>query len=793
MEIGKNTDNLKIDILSGVREPMHEHAEAELLYVLEGECVCTIGKVQYVLGRRDVLLVNSGEPHSVMADHRALVSRIRIPCRDPEVRSSEEPVRFFCNSLAETGFKYTELREHLHLLLLDYAEPGKKRLYGQLGQYYLLLDRLLKDFRKEGGLQTADGESGTDGRLLRSIQYIHANLGEKISLSEIAGILCMSPSTFSRFFRRETGMFFNHYVKKARLEKVAEALVETDLPVTRLSVEYGFANPSVMSTGFKSVYGITPGEYRRQSREAAGRKRSEQAAGKERLRGILESEKEQMNHGQEKTSVCVDAGSGRPYKMWKNRIANIGPAHILETAGMREHVLLLKDQLDIEYVRIWNLFSERLMLREKGGSDINFSRLDEILDFCVENRLKLFLDLAPRTNTAKASENRNIYSTEEGILFESQRDWENCLAGFCRHLVRRYGKDTASTWIFEISFFLNARPYFVSDVYSPGKVWAGSRKIIKSVIPGAAVAGPGLKVVPDPELTESLIRSFLKQDACPDIFTSYNFPYDEEAGNLLCKTTDVQFLGKQIEMIQFLLKKYDFKGKYYITDWNNSLANRNYIQDSCYRGTFVLKNVLDNYDRVDEMGVWYASDLLNVYYDTKGILSGSAGMLTKDGIRKPVFYACRFLTELGSSLIAKGENYIVTENDREDIRILCFNNKNLSPEYYLVEEDRHRPEEISGLFQNRDRLDLQIRLEHLPFDGTVLIRQKIVNETGGSILNEWIRMGCEEDLLPEDVRYLRRISVPEVKIRRETVKDHALELHLELEPHEIRWLSVTPE
>lgn len=788
----ENPQQIKIEILSDLKEPLHTHPEPELLYVLEGECICTSDSRQNLLRQQDILLVNSGEPHTLLTDRHALICRIRISCGHLEGLSAQGYTRFRCNTTLDTGYKYTELRKNLISILLDYAAPEQKHIYGRLGRYYLLLDQLAADFRESSYLADRPADWESDQKLVQIIQYLHAHIGEKINMSEIAEKLFMSPSSLSRFFHKKTGVYFNQYLKNIRLQKAAEALKNTDVSATRLALECGFANPSALSTDFREHFGMTPGEYRRQFRMEQQMQEADQAEQRERLLKRLSIEKEKLSGNAERISVCVDTGRSQPYKMWNNRIANIGPAYILETASIRNHVLALKEELHIEYVRIWSLFSERLMLREKSGDQIRFSKLDEIFDFCVENHLKLFLDLSPRTNVAMASESRDIYSMEEGIVFESQADWEDCLKQFCRHIVWRYGKETVGTWIFEFAFFLNARPYFISDLYSPRVVWSSGMKIIKEMIPQAKVAGPGLMTTTDEELMERLFQNVMMTEMKPDIFTSYNFPYVMEKDEHLHKLQDVRFLGRQIDLIRSLLGKYGFDGEYYITEWNNSVANRNYIQDSCYRGTFVLKNVLDHYDKVDEMGIWYVSDLLNVYYDTEGILSGSAGIITKDGIYKPAFYAFQFLSDLGDRLVERGENYIITKNEDGHIRILCFHNKNLSPTYFLVEEDSHRPEKVSQLFLNKDMLKLKIRLENLNYEDTCIVRQKIVNEEHGSILNQWIEMGCERELLPEDIRYLRRTIVPAVKIQRLRAEEQCLELHIEMAPHEMRWISIVP-
>ena len=108
---------------------------------------------------------------------------------------------------------------------------------------------------------------------------------------------------------------------------------------------------------------------------------------------------------------------------------------MMASANMQKQVLFLAGKLDIEYVRIWNLFSPRMMI---GEAPYNFTFVDEILDFCVDNRLKVFLDLSQRKVVALASEKKAIFSSDERTDFESEKEWSNLLGAFLTHIRRRY-------------------------------------------------------------------------------------------------------------------------------------------------------------------------------------------------------------------------------------------------------------------------------------------------------------------------------------------------------------------
>ncbi len=101
--------------------------------------------------------------------------------------------------------------------------------------------------------------------IIKAQRYIEQRITSKISLDEIANELHMNPSYFSRLFRKETGETFVEYVTKLKIERAKELLRWSNSSIETISESLGYDNKSYFSKLFKSVCGITPGEYREQS------------------------------------------------------------------------------------------------------------------------------------------------------------------------------------------------------------------------------------------------------------------------------------------------------------------------------------------------------------------------------------------------------------------------------------------------------------------------------------------------------------------------------------------------
>lgn len=102
------------------------------------------------------------------------------------------------------------------------------------------------------------------------LEHIRATPSAQLSLSA-AGRLCgLSPSYFSRLFRKTFGHGFSDYLNQYRLKTAAVLLASTDDPIKVISYRAGFRHHAYFTAQFRKVYGQTPTAFR-QRRKHDGR------------------------------------------------------------------------------------------------------------------------------------------------------------------------------------------------------------------------------------------------------------------------------------------------------------------------------------------------------------------------------------------------------------------------------------------------------------------------------------------------------------------------------------------
>lgn len=104
-------------------------------------------------------------------------------------------------------------------------------------------------------------------KIRRVDEFINANLGRDIRLSDLAALTDLSLFHFSRVFKLATGKTPYHYVCERRIAYSCQLLACDDGDVAHIAAKCGFANQSHFTSAFTKAMGISPGRYRRSLRQ----------------------------------------------------------------------------------------------------------------------------------------------------------------------------------------------------------------------------------------------------------------------------------------------------------------------------------------------------------------------------------------------------------------------------------------------------------------------------------------------------------------------------------------------
>jgi transcriptional regulator GlxA family with amidase domain len=95
------------------------------------------------------------------------------------------------------------------------------------------------------------------------LAWISDHLAQELSVDELARQMHMSPRTFARRFKEETGTTPYSWVLAERVRAAQELLEQTDHSVDWIAGEVGFGNAATLRHHFSRSRGLSPQEYRR--------------------------------------------------------------------------------------------------------------------------------------------------------------------------------------------------------------------------------------------------------------------------------------------------------------------------------------------------------------------------------------------------------------------------------------------------------------------------------------------------------------------------------------------------
>jgi AraC family transcriptional regulator len=99
-------------------------------------------------------------------------------------------------------------------------------------------------------------------RLRRVRDYIETHLADRLTLTDIAAVACLSPYHLSRSFKLATGIGLHRYIVTRRVERAKDLILKTNLPLAEIACTVGFGSQPSFTVRFRREIGITPGRLR---------------------------------------------------------------------------------------------------------------------------------------------------------------------------------------------------------------------------------------------------------------------------------------------------------------------------------------------------------------------------------------------------------------------------------------------------------------------------------------------------------------------------------------------------
>jgi xylan 1,4-beta-xylosidase len=314
------------------------------------------------------------------------------------------------------------------------------------------------------------------------------------------------------------------------------------------------------------------------------------------------------------------------------------------------------DELGFRYIRFHAIFHDVLgtVRVENGKTVYNWSKIDQLYDGLLARHIRPFVELGFTPKVLATSQN-SIFYWNGNTSHPKPDGWHDLVEAFVRHIEQRYGKDEVRTWFFEVWNEPNLSGFWEgADQKVYFELYDLTAKTIKSIDPALRIGGPstaGAAWVPE------FLAHVKQSGAAVDFVTTHTYGVDggflDENGvqdTKLSASPDA-IIG-DVRRVREQISASPFPGlPLYFTEWSTSYTPRDSVHDSYISAPYILTKLKASQGLLQGMSYWTYTDLFEEPGPPTAPFQGGFGLLNPQGIRKPAFFAYKYLHALqGDSL-----------------------------------------------------------------------------------------------------------------------------------------------
>lgn len=233
----------------------------ELLFVLGGKGRITVEHKKYSVKKGMLFYFYPDQQHSIETD-------IHNPISFLSVHFSYTNVYFNDNRWTNKDSNemlplqsMQELKEYYSVVTTfkKLTEHWDAKLPGYEFISKAILQQLLYEVFENIKKQTIN--YSTSLKVERIINYMHQNISNRITLTELSELVQLSPTYLSRTFKETTGYSIIEFFNKMKIDKGKELIIEGNRKIKEIAEILGFKDEFYFSRIFKKFEGISPSEY----------------------------------------------------------------------------------------------------------------------------------------------------------------------------------------------------------------------------------------------------------------------------------------------------------------------------------------------------------------------------------------------------------------------------------------------------------------------------------------------------------------------------------------------------
>jgi xylan 1,4-beta-xylosidase len=426
------------------------------------------------------------------------------------------------------------------------------------------------------------------------------------------------------------------------------------------------------------------------------------------------------------------------------------------------------DELGFRYLRFHAIFHDvfKTVTRDAAGQlQFDFTGIDKLYDAMLARRIKPFIELGFTPLALKTSDLK-IFYWQGNTSHPEPEGWVALINAFTRHLLKRYGEQEVRSWYFEVWNEPNLDGFWEkADQKAYFDLYTRTAKAIKAIDPQLRVGGPstaGAAWVPE------LLAHAKATDTPVDFITTHTYGVDHgyldewgQEDRMLSKSPDA--IVGDVRRVRQQIEASHLPGlPLFFTEWSSSYNPRDLVHDSYMSAAYVLTKLRQTQGLAQHMSYWVYSDLFEEPGPPDAPFHGGFGMMTREGVRKPVWFTYKYLAQLAAlngNEVPNKDPFSWAATDGQQVQALVWD--------WRQPDQKVSNRSFFGKPQpSRDVEGATVELHQLPPGRYQLVQRRVGYEVNDAH-TAYLKMGAPKTLNAKQLAELQALTVDKPELQRE--------------------------
>jgi xylan 1,4-beta-xylosidase len=429
-------------------------------------------------------------------------------------------------------------------------------------------------------------------------------------------------------------------------------------------------------------------------------------------------------------------------------------------ADWQQQLALVQKEIGFKYIRMHGLLTDDMGVYQetpKGEPIYNWQYIDKLYDYLLSIGLKPFVELGFMPQ-ALASGEKTIFWWRGNITPpKSYEKWAGLIRNLVQHFQERYGHEEVKTWYFEVWNEPDIAPFWSADLNEYLKLYKTTAEAVKSVSPDYLVGGPASAVAYGFE--EELLKYCAETHTPIDFISTHSYGvkegYLDETGTrgTVLEGDPAAVRSRMMHSREIIRKSALPNLELHFTEWSSSWTPTDYIHDQYHQAPYVLDKVKGAQESVNSMAYWVFTDIFEELGPRMTPFHGGFGLLNYQGIKKPAYYAFRFLGQLDKTELADSDGASwVTKSENGDVHALIWDFTPIVPPEGMNDQVFYKKE-----LPTKDKGSARVEIERLP-EGRYLLQIFRIGYRSNDAYTAYLDMGAPSQLTRSQVSALKAIA-----------------------------------